>query len=142
MPLYVYQAAYTAESLAAQLKKPENRVDAVGRAACEAVGGKLVGGWYCFGDYDLVIIADVPDNESMSAIALAIAAGGAVKASKTTVLMTGTEGVGGMKKAGAVTQVYRPARERRSGAANARIGVSSRSAFRRRLAGADAGARP
>ena len=60
MPLYMYQAAYTAESLAAQLKKPENRVEAVGRAACEAVGGKLVGGWYCFGDYDLAIVADLP----------------------------------------------------------------------------------
>ena len=61
MPLYMYQAAYTAESLAAQLKKPENRVEAVGRAACEAVGGKLVGGWYCFGDYDLAIIADAQE---------------------------------------------------------------------------------
>src|SRR5260370_24170712 len=87
MPLYMYQAAYTAESLAAQLKKPENRVEAVGRAACEAVGGKLIGGWYCFGEYDLVIIADVPDNESMSAIAMAIAAGGAPHARQTTPLM-------------------------------------------------------
>ena len=42
MPLYMYQAAYTAESLAAQLKNPQNRADTVGRAACEAVGGKLV----------------------------------------------------------------------------------------------------
>src|SRR5258705_10966154 len=71
MPLYMYQAAYTAESLAAQLKKPENRVEAVGRSICEAVGGKLVGGWYCFGDYDLAIVADVPNNEAMAAIALA-----------------------------------------------------------------------
>jgi uncharacterized protein with GYD domain len=110
MPLYMYQAAYTAESLAAQLKKPENRVEAVGRSACEAVGGKLVGGWYCFGDYDLAIIADVPNNESMAAIALAIAAGGAVKSAKTTVLMTGSEAVAAMKKAGAVASVYKPAR--------------------------------
>jgi hypothetical protein len=43
MPLYMYEAAYTAESLAAQLKNPQNRADAVGRAACEALGGKLVG---------------------------------------------------------------------------------------------------
>ena len=96
--------------LAAQLKKPENRVEAVGRSACEAVGGKLVGGWYCFGDYDLAIIADVPNNESMAAIALAIAAGGAVKSGKTTVLMTGAEAVAGMKKADAVARVYKPAR--------------------------------
>src|ERR1700680_877465 len=110
MSLYMYQAAYTPESWAAQVKNPQNRVAAVGRQACEAVGGKLVGGWLCFGDYDLVIIADVPNIESMAAIALAIAAGGAVKASKTTVLMTGTEGVGALKKADAVAKTYKPAR--------------------------------
>jgi uncharacterized protein with GYD domain len=106
----MYQAAYTAESLAAQLKNPQNRVEAVGHSACEAVGGKLVGAWYCFGDYDLALVADVPNNESMAAIALAIGAGGAVKSAKTTVLMTGPETVAGMKKAEAVTKVYKPAR--------------------------------
>jgi uncharacterized protein with GYD domain len=110
MPLYMYQAAYTAESWAAQLKNPQNRVETVGRSACEAVGGKLIGGWYCFGDYDLAVIADVPNNESMAAIALAFAAGGAVKSAKTTVLMTGAEGVEGMKKADTVARVYKPAR--------------------------------
>ena len=106
----MYEAAYTAESLAAQLKNPQNRADAVGRAACEAVGGKLIGGWYCFGDYDLILIADVPDNESMAAIALAIAAGGAVKSAKTTVLMSGAEAVASMKKAETVAKIYKPAR--------------------------------
>lgn len=110
MPLYMYQAAYTPESWAAQMKNPQNRVETVGRQVCEAAGGKLVGGWLCFGEYDLVIIADVPNNESMAAIALAIGAGGAIKASKTTVLMTGMEGVGAIKKADAVAKVYRPAR--------------------------------
>ncbi len=110
MPLYMYQAAYTPESWAAQVKNPQNRVETVGRQVCEAVGGKLVGGWLCFGEYDLVIIADVPNNESMAAIALAVAAGGAIKASKTTVLMTGTEGVGALKKSDAVAKAYRPAR--------------------------------
>jgi len=98
----MYQAAYTADSWAAQLKNPQDRV--------QAVGGHLVGGWYCFGDYDSTLIADVPDHESMSAIALAIGAGGAVKASKTTVLMTGTECVSAMKKAQTVARGYKPAR--------------------------------
>ena len=44
MPLYMYQAAYTPESWAAQIKNPHNRVDTVGRQVCEAVGGNLVGG--------------------------------------------------------------------------------------------------
>jgi len=110
MPIYMYQAAYTPESWAAQIKKPQNRVEAVGRKVCKAVGGKLVGGWLCFGDYDLVIIADVPDKESMAAVALGVGAGGAIKASKTTVLMTGAEGVEALKKAKAVAEAYRPAK--------------------------------
>ena len=110
MPLFMYQAAYTPESWAAQIKNPQNRVETVGRQACEAAGGKLVGGWLCFGDYDLAIIADVPNNESMSAIALAFAAGGGLKSGKTTVLMTGTEGVGALKKAEVVAKTYKAAR--------------------------------
>ena len=110
MPLYMYQAAYTQESWAAQMKNPQNRVEAVGRQVCESAGGKLVGGWLCFGEYDLIVIADVPDNESMAAIALALSAGGAIKSSKTTVLMTGAEGVTALKKADAVAQAYRPAK--------------------------------
>ena len=110
MPLYMYQAAYTAESWAAQIKNPQNRVEAIGRQVCESVGGKLIGGWYCFGDYDLVIIAEVPNNESMAAIALAVGAGGAIKSSKTTVLLTGADGVIALQRAEAVATRYTPAR--------------------------------
>ena len=46
----------------------------------------------------------------MSAIALAIAAGGALRAGMTTKLMSGTQFVNAMKKADAVAKVYRPAR--------------------------------
>ena len=108
MPIYMYQAAYTNESWAAQLKNPQNRVETVGRQVCEAAGGKLLGAWYCFGEYDFVLVAEVPSNEAMSAIALAVTAGGAVKGSKTTVLMSGAEVVGAMKKATAIA--YKPAR--------------------------------
>ncbi len=110
MALYMYQAAYSAESWAAQMKDPQNRVEAVGRQVCEAAGGQFIGGWLCFGDYDLVIVADVPDNESMAAIALAVGAGGAIKSSKTTVLMTGEQGVAALEKANAVAGAYSPAR--------------------------------
>ena len=98
MALYMYEIAYTAESWAAQLRNPQNRIETVARPACEAVGGKLVGGWYSFGDYDLVLIIDVPNNESMSAIALAVVAGGAVKAGKTTPLLTGEQGVASFER--------------------------------------------
>ena len=65
---------------------------------------------YCFGDFDFVLITDVPDNESMTAISLAVAAGGAVKSSRTTPLMTGVQAVKAMKKVADVAKVYRAAK--------------------------------
>jgi hypothetical protein len=46
----------------------------------------------------------------MAAVALAIAAGGAVKAARTTPLLSGAEWVAALQKAPAVTAQYRPAR--------------------------------
>ena len=109
MPLYLYQGAYTSQSWASQVKNPQNRIETVGRQACEAVGGRLVGAWYSFGDFDFVLIADVPNTESMTAISLAVAAGGALKNSRTTPLMTGAQAVEAMKKVAEVAAVYRPA---------------------------------
>ena len=82
MALYMYQAAYVGDSGQLNSKILRTELSSVGRAVCEAVGGKLVGSWYCFGEYDLIIIADVPDNASMTAIAVGVAAGGAVKSAK------------------------------------------------------------
>jgi uncharacterized protein with GYD domain len=110
MPLYMYQAAYTAASWAAQMQNPQNRVESVGRQATEAVGGKLIGGWYCLGDYDVIMIVDVPNIESIAAIAVAVAAGGAIKSSHTTSLMTGTELVAALKKSESVIKGYKPPR--------------------------------
>lgn len=108
MPLFMYQAAYTPAALAAQMKNPQNRVEAVARAATEAVGGKLVGCWYSFGEYDFSIVMDVPDKESVAAIAIAVGAGGALKAAVTTQLLSGAEFVTAMTKAAAVAKVYAP----------------------------------
>jgi len=110
MALFMYQLAYTPESWAAQLKNPKARVETVGRSLCEAAGGKFISAWYCFGEYDAILIADMPDAESMSAVALAVAAGGAVKAGKTTALMTGAQAVAAMTKAAVVNKTYHPAR--------------------------------
>lgn len=108
MALYMAQLAYTPEAWAAQIKNPQNRVETVARAACEAVGGKLIGGWLCTGDYDAVFIFDLPDLESSAAIAIAVSAGGGCKTWKTTPLISGTDGVEALKKAAVVAQGYRP----------------------------------
>jgi len=106
MPLYMYQGAYTAESLAVQIKNPQDRLDVVGKQIAPA-GAKLVTGGFSFGDYDVVAIIDAPDDTTMAAVSVAIAAGGAIRAAKTTRLLSGAEWVETLKKASSVG--YRPA---------------------------------
>ena len=110
MPQYLYQAAYTPESLAAQIKNPQDRLQIVGQQLTEAVGAKIVAGGYAYGEYDLAIIVEAPDDVTMAAVALAISAGGALKAGSTTKLLSGAEWVSALKKAPAVSAKYKPAR--------------------------------
>lgn len=105
MPQYLLQVAYTPEAWASLLKSPHNRLEAV-RPAVEKLGGKLDTGWFCFGDYDLVAVLNMPDNVSAAAFSLAASAGGAVRAIKTTPLLSTDEGVAAMKKA--ATAGYKP----------------------------------
>jgi uncharacterized protein with GYD domain len=100
MPSYLLQASYTAEALAALVKKPQNRTEVV-RKAVENLGGKLVGAWMSFGDHDVVLIVDMPDSISAAALALATAAGGSLKGTKTTPLFSFDEGIAAVKKAAA-----------------------------------------
>ena len=105
MPYYLFQAAYTSEAWAAQVKNPQNRVDAV-RSVFEGLGGRIESAFFAFGEYDAITIAEFPDNVSAAAISVAIQAGGAFKAAKTTPLMTMEEGLEVMRKAAG--SGYRP----------------------------------
>jgi uncharacterized protein with GYD domain len=99
MPSYLVQVAYSSEATAALVKKPHDR-SAVVSKAIEKLGGTLKGAWLCFGDYDTVVVVDMPDNVSAAAFALAIGAGGSCKTVKTTPLLSVDEGIAAMKKAG------------------------------------------
>jgi len=105
MAHYLVQASYTVEAVAALIKNPQNRTEVV-RNAVEHMGGKLVGAWMSFGDQDVVLVVDMPDSVSVAALALAVAAGGSLKGTKTTQLFTFEEGLAALKKA--ATSGYKP----------------------------------
>lgn len=98
MAYYLVQGAYTAEAWATMVKNPQNREEAV-RPVVERLGGKVHRVWLAFGEYDVVGIFEMPDNVSAAAFAMAASAGGALKAIKTTPLMTFEEGIEAMRKA-------------------------------------------
>jgi uncharacterized protein with GYD domain len=107
MTVYVYQAAYTAESMAAQIKEPHDRIEAV-RPAFEALGAKILAAGYPFGEYDVLVVYEAADKTAAASIAMAVAAGGAVRSAKTTELLTGEEWVESLRKAQG--SQYKPAR--------------------------------
>jgi len=73
----------------------------------EKLGGRIESAWFSFGDYDIVVITELPDNVSAAAIAMAFAAGGACKSVQTTPLISADEAVQALKKARECG--YRPA---------------------------------
>ena len=107
MALYMYQASYTAESMAAQIKEPQDRIKAV-TPALEAMGAKIVAGGFPFGEYDVLVLFEAPDETTAASVAMAVAAGGATKAAKTTRLLSGAEWIESLRKAQG--SPYQPAR--------------------------------
>lgn len=90
MPKYMLLASYTADGLKGLLrdggsKRKEDLADAV-----KQLGGSLESIYFAFGKHDVYSIVNMPDNLSSAAIALAIAASGAVKI-RTVVLLTPEE---------------------------------------------------
>jgi len=99
MACYLLEVGYTPEAWASMISKPQDRLEAV-RPVVEKMGGKIVQGYYAFGEYDLIAIIEMPTNVDAAAFSLAAAGGGACRAVKTTPLLTSAEAVEALKKAG------------------------------------------
>ena len=107
MPQYLLQLAYTPESWAAQLKNPQNRLDVV-RPLFERLGGRLESAYLTFGEYDVVGVLTMADNVSAAAVSMVLSGSGAVKAIKTTPLMSVDEWVQAARKGAEASPTYRP----------------------------------
>ena len=99
MPNYLLQASYTPEAWSRLVANPHDRTEAV-RGPIEKLGGRILNMFFAFGESDVVSILEMPNNVNAAAIAIAFAAGGAVKNVKTTPLMTAGEALEAIKKAG------------------------------------------
>ena len=105
MAHYLIQVSYNNQGISDLVKNPQDRSTAI-RSVIEGMGGRIESFYFAFGDYDAVVIAELPDNASAAAFAMAVGAGGAMRSYKTTVLMTMDEAVEAMRKASTVD--YRP----------------------------------
>ncbi|HEX3442886.1 MAG TPA: GYD domain-containing protein [Pseudolabrys sp.] len=108
MPIYITQGRYTRDAIKGMIVKPEDRADAVARLIGK-VGGRLLGYYVTFGDYDFMVIADVPNDVQMAAVLLAAGGGGGVTDLRTTVALTSIEAKGAFAAAGDIAPGFKSA---------------------------------
>lgn len=87
MPKFLVEATYTAEGFKGLTKeKPSGRKSAITQAM-KKLGGKLDAIYFCLGENDVILIADMPDHISAAALSSSVCASGMAR-TKTTVLLT------------------------------------------------------
>jgi uncharacterized protein with GYD domain len=105
MAHYLVRFSYTPAAIKALVSDPQDRSKAAGQAA-ESVGGKMIGFWYAFGEFDGVLLTEAPDNATAAAVAMLVAGAGALSKVETTALLDMQEAQDAMRKAQQGT--YRP----------------------------------
>jgi uncharacterized protein with GYD domain len=87
MPKFLIDASYTTEGVkGVQRGGGTARREAVSKAV-EGLGGRLESFYFAFGDRDVYVVVELPDNESALALAMAVGSTGAVDI-RTTVLLS------------------------------------------------------
>lgn len=87
MPKYLVLASYTTAGARGVLSAGgTSRRDALAKLA-EGLGGTLESFYFAFGETDVYVVLDLPDNQSAAAAALAVSAAG-VATTEVVVLLT------------------------------------------------------
>ena len=105
MALYMFKGSYTNESIKAMVENPVDRTVLVSKA-CESFGGKLIGMYMAFGDDDVIVISELPDDITAASFSAQIAAAGTASSFSTTQLLSMSDWVKACQKAKSVSSGY------------------------------------
>jgi len=87
MKTYIILLNYTEQGIKS-IKESPSRLDAA-RKAAEAMGGKLKEWYLVMGQYDAVVVAEAPNDETVSRLMLTIGAQGNVRTQTLSALTEG-----------------------------------------------------
>jgi uncharacterized protein with GYD domain len=73
-----------------RIKDSSDRFSAF-KASVQKAGGKMIGGYYTMGEYDVVIVIEAPNDEAVMALMLKVGSAGNVR-TKTLKAFTAEEG--------------------------------------------------
>ena len=107
MAIFITQGRFTREYLTSGLAKPEDRQAAISRL-CEQAGGRMISLYFTLGQYDFMVISEMPDAHAASVLSLVAAGGGGIEAAITTQAFTPAEAKGLFERAGRLVGSYKP----------------------------------
>jgi len=100
--LTLIQFSYTPDTLAKLVHNPEDRSTVV-KKLIEQSGGRMLEFYYSFGEYDGMVIAEMPDHVASLATTFSAFSQGGLTNLKTTVLITVSDAMKAMKIASGLT---------------------------------------
>jgi len=106
MPIFITQGRYTRESVKKMSANPEDRTATLAQFF-EKAGGKLIGWYLTFGEYDFLCISESKEVGDAAAALLAIAGKNAVADLNTSVALTAAEAKKAFSRAGKLAPAYR-----------------------------------
>ncbi len=99
MAHYMIQVGFTAEMMERMVENPAVFDGSWLRDVVGRLDGSVVGMWACFGEYDAVVICELPDKTSVFALTSAFRATAPLARVNTTSLLTQDEQLAGFRKA-------------------------------------------
>jgi uncharacterized protein with GYD domain len=107
MPLFITQGRFTHEYIRGGMAKPEDRYAVISRLI-EQAGGKLVSLYITLGQYDFMVVSEMPDAKAASILAFVATGGGGIEGSVTTQAFTTAEARDMFETAGKLAGSYKP----------------------------------
>lgn len=90
MSQYILLINWTQQGIS-KIKESSDRYNSF-KTSVEKAGGKLIGGYYTFGEYDVIIIIEAPNDEVVMSLMLKVGSAGNVR-TKTLKAFTAEEGM-------------------------------------------------
>jgi uncharacterized protein with GYD domain len=87
---YILLINWTQQGIS-KIKESSDRYNSF-KTSVEKAGGKLIGGYYTFGEYDVIIIIEAPNDEVVMSLMLKVGSAGNVR-TKTLKAFTAEEGL-------------------------------------------------
>jgi len=105
MSHFLLRFRYVPSAIRSFVERPDDDRAARASALVASLGGKLLGYWYAFGEFDGMAIVEAPDSSVAAAVAMAVGGTGEVSRIETTVLMTMEEARRALHRASTATHL-------------------------------------